>query len=890
MKYMKILDIHSLKGPNYWSIYHKLINFRLDIGEYENKPTNEMNGFLDRIKQQLPGLYEHQCSEGKPGGFFERVKRGTWMGHVVEHIALEIQVMAGMNCNYGKTRSTNDKGVYSIVFAYDEERAGIYAAHAAIRIADALAKSNDYDIQADVETLRKISKEDGLGPSTAAIVNAAVARQIPVIRLDKGSFVQLGYGNAQRKIEASITDHTGNIAVDIACDKERTKSILRDASIPVPEGDIIVDKDELLEVIETIGYPLAIKPHNGNQGKGVSLNLSTLNEVMAGFEKAKSYSNEVIVEKYFEGKDFRLLVVNYRFIAAAERTPAMVTGNGFSTILELVDMANLNPSRGDHHETILTRITIDRHTEEFLRFQERNLEDIPRKGEIIYLKRTANLSTGGTSEDITDHVHPEIIAMAERVARTIGLDICGIDFICEDISKPLKAGKGVVIEVNAAPGLRMHTHPYKGKPRPVGEAIVDMLFHRNNNGRIPIVAITGTNGKTTTARLVAHIAQTAGFTVGYTSTTGVYINGETIEEGDCTGPVSSGKVLRDPTVNFAVLECARGGILRAGLAFDQCDVGIVTNVAEDHLDLKDIHTVEEMAQVKAVIPEMVSKDGMAILNENNEHTYRMKDRLKCTVALFSINSYSPRIKEHCKNGGIAAVYRDGEIILYKGNSVVMSERVENIPVAFDGKALFMVENIMAAILAAYAKYINIKFITEALRSFKPTFENMPGRMNYMEFKNFSFLLDYAHNFHGLSALGDFIREHDAIQKVGIVSAVGDRRDIDIFNMGKASAELFDKVIIRIDEDTRGRNENEIVELIYSGIAASERKISVEIIKNEFEAIRHALFTAEPGSLIVLLSENIKEAYEYVKANAPQEKEDRELMLDEQATDEREFNF
>lgn len=887
---MKILDIHPLKGPNYWSINHKLINLRLDIGEYEDQPTDKIKGFLDRMKQLLPGLYEHHCSEGAPGGFFERVRRGTWMGHVVEHIALEIQVMAGMNCSYGKTRSTNEKGIYSIVFAYSEERAGLYAAQAAIKIAEALAKGTDYDIKSDVNALRKISLEDGLGPSTAAIVNAAIARGIPVIRLDRGSFVQLGYGNAQRKIEASITDQTGTIAVDIACDKERTKATLRGASIPVPDGDVIADKEELMEVIGEFGFPLAIKPHNGNQGKGVSLNLCTVEEVLEAFEKAKSYSNEVIVEKYFEGKDFRLLVVNYQCIAAAERTPAMVTGNGFSTIRELVDIANLNPARGDHHETILTRIKIDKHTEEFLKFQDRTLQDIPRKGEIVYLKRTANLSTGGTSEDITDYVHPEIISMAERVARTIGLDICGIDFICEDISKPLREGKGVVIEVNAAPGLRMHTHPYKGKPRPVGEAIVDMLFHKNNNGRIPIVAITGTNGKTTTARLVAHIAATAGFTVGYTSTTGVYINGETIEEGDCTGPVSSGKVLKDPTVNFAVLECARGGMLRAGLAFDECDVGIVTNVEEDHLDLKDIHSVEEMARVKAVIPELVRKDGLAILNENNEHTYRMKDRLKCNVALFSVNSYSPRIKEHCRNGGIAAVYRDGEIILLKGNTVVLSERVENIPVAFNGTALFMVENIMAAILAAYARFINIKFIIQALRSFRPTFENMPGRMNYMEFKNFSFLLDYAHNVHGLSALGDFIRGHNAIQKVGIISAVGDRRDIDIFNMGKTAAELFDKVIIRIDEDTRGRNENEIIELIHSGIAAAERHVSVEIIKNEFEAIRHALFTAVPDSLIVLLSENIKEAYEYVKTYVPEEKEEQELMFDEQATDEREFNF
>jgi len=886
---MKILDIHSLMGPNYWSINHKLINLRLDIGKYEELPTNEIEGFYERISTLLPGLYEHQCSEGKPGGFFERIKRGTWMGHVVEHIALEIQQLACMDSNYGKTRSTNEKGVYTLVFSYTEERAGIYAAHAAVRIAQALAEGRDYDLEADIVALKKIVAQDALGPSTSAIVNAAKARGIPVMRLDKGSLVQLGHGNAQHKIEASITDQTGNIAVDIACDKEKTKSTLRNASFPVPEGDIITDRKELFEVIQDMGFPLALKPHNGNQGKGVSLNLNSEAEVVAAFERAKSFSNEIIVEKYFEGMDFRLLVVNYQLVAAAKRTPAMITGDGISNIRELIIQTNLDPRRGDHHETILTKIKLDNHTEDYLKSQGMAIDHVPAKGQEIYLKRTANLSTGGTSEDVTDYVHPEIIAMAERVARTIGLDICGIDFICEDISLPLKEGKGVIIEVNAAPGLRMHTHPFKGKPRQVGEAIVDMLFHKNNNGRIPIVAITGTNGKTSTARLVAYIAETAGFTVGYTSTSGVYINGETIEEGDCTGPVSSAKVLRDPTVNFAVLECARGGMLRAGLGFDQCDVGIVTNVAEDHLDLKDIHTVEEMARVKAVIPELVKQDGMAILNEDNEHTYHMKDKLKCEVALFSIHPDSQRIKDHCKKGGIAAVFRNGEIVLLKGNTVIMSEKVENIPVAFGGKALFMVENIMAAMLAAYAQFININFIVKALRSFKPTFENIPGRMNYMEFQDFSFLLDYAHNFHGLSALGSFIKEHEATQKVGIVSAVGDRRDVDIFNMGKASAEVFDKIIIRIDEDTRGRNENEIIELMQSGIKSTGRNPSVEIITQESEAIRHAIFTAVTGSLIVLLSENIKQSYKLLK-DIPLKEKEEEIMMDEQSADEQQLNY
>lgn len=886
---MKILDIHTLKGPNYWSINHKLVNLRLDIGKYEEIPTNEIEGFYDRMTELLPGLHDHYCSEGRPGGFYERVKKGTWLGHVLEHIAIEIQVMAGMNAGYGKTRSTHEKGVYSIVFAYEEERAGIYAAHAALRITEALAEGTEYDLQKDIDQLKSIASEDRLGPTTSSIVNAALARGIPMIRLDKGTLVQLGYGNAQRRIDASITDQTSNIAVDIACDKERTKAMLRSASIPVPEGDIISEKEELAEIIEDIGFPLAIKPHNGNQGKGVSLNLCTAEEAMEAYLKARTYSNEVIVEKFFQGSDYRLLVINYRFVAAAKRTSAMVTGNGINTVRELIDKANLDPCRGDHHECILTKIRVDRHTEEFLRFQDLSLHDIPHYGQQVFLKRTANLSTGGTSEDVTDHVHPQIISMAERVARTIGLDICGIDFISEDISKNLKDGKGIVIEVNAAPGFRMHTNPSKGMARPVGEAVIDMLFHKNNNGRIPIVAITGTNGKTTTARIIAHIAETAGFTVGYTSTTGVYINNEVIEEGDCTGPVSSAKVLRDQTVNFAVLECARGGILRAGLAFDQCDVGIVTNVAEDHLDLKDIHTVADMAEVKSVIPEMVRKDGMAILNENNEYTYQMKDKLKCTVALFSINSYSPRIKDHCNKGGIACVYRNGEIMLLKGNTVVLSEQVENIPVAFGGKALFMIENIMAAILASYARFINIRFILQALRSFAPTFENMPGRMNYMEFENFGFLLDYAHNFHGISALGSFIKEHDATHKVGIVSAVGDRRDVDIINIGKASAEVFDKIIIRVDEDTRGRSENEIIDLINIGIQASAKNLSVEVIKNEQQAIRYAIETAVPDSLIVLLSENIKKSYELVKSLTPQEKE-KELMVENITTEDIPYTF
>jgi cyanophycin synthetase len=699
-----------------------------------------------------------------------------------------------------------------------------------------------------------------------------VKRHIPYIRLDKGSLVQLGYGSLQRRVFATVTDGTSNIAVDIATDKHKTKELLQAANVPVPHGHIVSGIEELAEVIARTGFPLVIKPNDGSQGRGVTLNINNAEEAIAAYERARRHSEEIVIERYYSGADYRLLVINYRLVAAAKRTPAMVTGDGISSVRELIRKTNLDPLRGEDHEKILTRIRIDQHTEDFLRCQEMTLDSIPAKGKKVYLKQTANLSTGGTSEDVTDLIHAEIRSMAERVARVIGLDICGIDFISGDISVPLKQGKGVVLEVNAAPGFRMHTHPYSGKPRQAGEAVAEMLFPGTNNGRIPIIAITGTNGKTTTTRLIAHIASTAGYKVGYTTTEGIYINGEMVEEGDCTGPVSAERVLRDTTVDFAVLECARGGMLRSGLAFDECDVGIVTNVAEDHLGLKGINTLEEMASVKSIIPESVSRNGVVVLNENNEFTYNMKNRVNCRVALFSANPVSSRIAEHCKNGGLAATYQHGRITVCQGSRVILRENVENIPSAFGGRAIFMIENILAAILAACAKNIRIHHILKALHSFMPSFENNPGRMNLIRFRNFDFMLDYAHNFHGITALGSFIRQFDSDNKVGIISAAGDRRDVDIFNIGKASAEVFDKIIIRIDEDTRGRKESEIIDLLYAGITHSDRNFPVEVIMNEQDAIYQSVTHAVPGSLIVLFSDNVKKSFDLIRELKKKEEE------------------
>jgi cyanophycin synthetase len=872
---MKILDTRILNGPNYWSVNHKVIIATLDIEKYEELPTNKIRGFTTRLVRILPGLKEHHCSLSQAGGFITRMKSGTWMGHVAEHIAIELQTMSGMQSNYGKTVSAGKKGIYEVIISFKEENACIYALNAALTIIEAAVKGTSYDPAGDVKNIKKIARTYGLGPSTSEIVRAAIARNIPFIRLDQGSLVQLGYGSALKRIEATITDNTSSIAVDLASDKHRTKILLDNESIPVAYGLLINEKSELAEAVEKIGFPIVIKPNDSNQGKGVSLNITNYSDALEAFEKAKCFSKNIIVESYFNGDDYRLLVINYKLVAASRRTPAMVTGDGFSEIGDLIKEINSSPDRGEDHETILTRIPVDNNTVEYLKSQNLSLKSIPAAGNKVYLKRTANLSTGGTAEDITNLVHPNIASMAERAARVVGLDICGIDYISEDISS--QSARGAVLEVNAAPGFRMHTHPSKGKSQPVGDAVVEMLFPGKNEGRIPVIAITGTNGKTTTTRLIAHIAASAGYKVGFTTTEGIYINGFLIEEGDCTGPVSARKVLSDRSVNFAVLECARGGILRSGLAFDKCSTGIVTNVAEDHIGLRGINSLEDMAHVKSLIPESVNKNGLAILNEGNDLTYSMLDRVKCRVAFFSLNHKSPRIIEHCSKGGIAAVCRNKMVVLLKGNRELLSDDVENIPCSFGGKAPFMIENLLAAILGAYSEGINPETIKMALRTFIPSFENNPGRMNLITFKNFSFLLDYAHNFHGISALGSYIRNYEATEKIGIISAAGDRRDIDIFNVGKASSELFDRIIIRVDSDTRGRPEKELIDLLYAGVTHQKHNFPVTVIRKEEEAVRYSLDNAVAGSIIVLFSEHIKIIFEMLNKYRREEMKVRELI-------------
>ena len=862
---MKILEIKVMNGPNYWSARrHKLIVMLLDLEELEEKPTDKIPGFLEGLKKLLPSMYEHRCSEGVPGGFFQRVEEGTWMGHVIEHIALEIQTLAGMDTGFGRTRESDKKGVYHVVFSYYEAKAGIYAAKASVRIAEALINGEEYDLETDLQNMREIREDERLGPSTGSIVEEAIKRRIPYIRLNSSSLVQLGYGVNQKRIRATIASTTSSIAVEIACDKEETKNLLEAAEIPVPRGTIIYDEDDMKRVIDKIGYPIVTKPVNGNHGKGATTNIRTWDDAVTALAAAKKYSRGVICEKFITGRDFRVLVIDYKFVAAALRTPAAVIGDGESTIQELIDKVNADPRRGYGHEKVLTSIKVDDFTNDMLNKKGYTLETVITKDEELWLKPTANLSTGGTATDVTDYVHPSNVFMCERIAKIIGLNICGIDIMAEDLSKPITEIGGAVLEVNAAPGFRMHLDPTEGLPRNVAESVIEMLYPAGSSARIPIIAISGTNGKTTTTRLIAHIVKQAGHKVGYTTTDGVYIQNQMMVKGDCTGPVSAEFVLKDPTVDFAVLECARGGLLRAGLGFHNCDVAVVTNVAEDHLGLGGIDTLEKLAKVKAVPAETVFPEGFAILNADDDLVFNMQKNLDCKVALYSIDENNPRIKEQCAKNGLAAVYEHGFVTILKGGWKIRVEKVTNIPVTFSGKAEFNIMNVLAATLAVYVRDFKIEDIKLALQTFIPSPALTPGRMNMFHFRNYSVMVDYAHNTHGLNAVGKFVTAYDASVKVGIIAGVGDRRDQDLISLGVEAAKIFDEIIIRQDKNTRGRTEKEIIDLMSEGINSVDPAKKVTVITKESEAIDFAIQNAVKDSFIVIISDVIPDALEQIK--------------------------
>jgi len=760
------------------------------------------------------------------------------------------------------------------VFDCADEESGRLTAEKAVLIAQNLVDGTETEIDQHIEEIRMKNFENSPGPSTASILREASSRDIPVIKLEDNSTWQLGYGCNQKRISATITSLTSYTAVETVCDKEVCRDLLKSMSVPIAEGDAIDSLEELKDTIDFLGFPLVIKPAKGNQGRGVTTDITSFEEAEKAFVFASTICDRVIVEKYIPGFDYRLLMVDGKLAAAAKRTPAHVVGDGKSTVQQLIDKVNLDPKRGDGHENVLTKIHIGPAAKNILSKKSYTLKSVLKNKEVLYLDYAANLSKGGTAEDVTDQVHPDVVKTASRVSEITGLDICGIDLMAKTLTKPLTDTGGVVLEVNAAPGFRMHLYPTKGVPRNVASPVIDMLFPKDKNSRIPIMAVTGTNGKTTTTRLIAHIMKEAGRRVGYTTTDGIYVNDKLIMKGDCGGPKSAQMILKDPTVDTAVLECARGGILRAGLGFDRCDVAVVTNVAADHLGMKGIDTLNQMAHLKSVVPESVHPGGYAVLNADDDRVYRMREKIQCTPVLFSVKDDNIRLSEHRKTGGLCVVLTDKTVTIWDGPNTHIIEHIENIPLSFGGRALFMIENILAAVAVAYSQKVSPEVIRRSLTSFVPSPKLTPGRMNLFQFEDYDVLVDYCHNPAGLVAIKNFIDNSDYLYKTGIICGIGDRRKEDSFELGRLAAELFCKIIIREDTDLRGKAAGETTAIVKQGIESSCFNPPVVSISNEKQALLFAMENTLPETLIMLCVEKIDEVINMLKLMQKQEKRKR----------------
>ena len=902
---MRVLETGAYRGPHlYGSI--PMIRIQVDLGGLEHWPSNRLPSFNDRLVAMLPGLDRHGCSLHRRGGFLERLRDGTWLGHVAEHVAIELQSTIGVPVTRGKTRSVKGRpGVYNVMFAYQDEALGRMAGRFAFELVDsllpeglrgiagldrvhegdtALRSNGTFSLDLALDELRRLHRRTALGPTTLSLVQEAERRGIPVLRLDDRSLVQLGTGRHQRRIRASITSLTSQIATDAAGDKDLTKSLLRDAGLPVPKGAVVRRADDAVREAGRIGYPVVTKPLDGNHGRGVSIGLMSEDEVRRGFEEAAEHGRYVIVEQFYRGNDHRILVVDGEIIAVAERIPAHVVGDGRSTIAQLVERVNQDPRRGDGHEKVMTRITVDEHVIGLLAKSGLTPESVPEAGRTVYLRDTANLSTGGTAVDRTDDIHPDNATIARRAARAIGLDVCGIDFMAPDIAKSVHETGGGIVEVNAAPGFRMHLQPSEGRPRNVARPVLDMLFPKGAPTRIPILAITGTNGKSTTSRMIGRVLRTQGLTVGITSTTGIYINDERIVEADASGPWSAGVVLRDPTVDVAVLETARGGILRAGLGFPECDVGLVTNVQPDHLGLKGIETIEDLAWVKSVVVEAVRRDGTSVLNADDPNTVRMQRRAGGRIAFFSLRGGDDMpdfLRKHIEDGGLAVVRepsdRGGDIVIHDDGDSLHLMRVAEIPATLDGMAEFNAANALAAIAVCHAHGVPHQVIRTGLSTFTVSFEQSPGRLNVFDGHGFRVILDYAHNPAGLRALGEMIRKMRPRHRrvIGMVNIPGDRRDEDMHEMGALAARYFDEIIFREDPARRGRRPGEIVALLAEGaLSTGFPQERIRRIFNEDEAAEACLGSAEPGDLVVLTPTDVEAMWQQVLDYRVKPKPDR----------------
>ncbi|NCT71963.1 MAG: cyanophycin synthetase [Xanthomonadaceae bacterium] len=888
---MRILERSVYVGPSQHA-HFPVIRLLLDLGELEQWPTARLGpGFIDGLVAAVPSLAEHGCSYREPGGFLRRMREGegTWLGHVLEHVAIELQNIAGEDVTFGKTRSVDGRpGVYTVVYEYAQREEGIAAGELALKLLCSLMPEEtrpagsvpaDWHWEEARDDFIRYAQKRALGPSTASLVRAGVERGIPWLRLNNQSLIQFGHGKYQQRIQATITGKTPYISVELASDKEETNKILGSLGLPVPRQHLVTSQSEAVKAAQRLGGPVVLKPYNGNHGRGITINISGDDEIRAAFDAAREHSRSVIVETFQEGADHRLLVVNGELIAATRRTPGHVVGDGRRTITDLVEIVNQDPRRGVGHEKVLTRLELDREANLMMERVGYTADSVPEEGEVVFLRSTANLSTGGTATDVTDIIHPDNRDMAVRAVRAIGLDVGGVDFISPNIAESYKNIGGAICEVNAAPGFRMHVAPSEGTPRDAAGPVIDMLFPPGTPSRVPIAAVTGTNGKTTTARMLAHITKMAGYTPGLTTTDGVYIDGQRTVEGDMTGPVSARMVLSDPHIDLAVLETARGGLLRAGMGVPEVDVGAVLNIAADHLGLKGIDTLEQLAEIKRIVVE-VAKD-CAVLNADDVNVLKMSGYTDAkTICYVTMNPSHALVREHIRAGGRACALEAGVnghmVTLYDKGSHIPLMWTHLIPATLEGRALHNVQNAMFAAAMAFSLGIKLDAIRQGLRTFDTTFFQAPGRMNVYDEHPFKVVMDYAHNAHAVGMMADLAQRLDvAGRRIVVVAAPGDRRDEDIQDIARAVAGRFDHYVVKRDDSLRGRDGDEVPRIIARALqAAGVADTAIEQIPDEQQAIDAALRMGKSGDLVLVFADALARSWKQITKFTPEGAEPR----------------
>jgi cyanophycin synthetase len=856
-EFMKIESIRTIPGSNVFS-YRPVLVMRLDLGDLFERESREFEGFNQRLLNILPRLQTHHCGLGRPGGFVTRLREGTYFGHIVEHVALELADLADLGAIHGKTR--HDEGrVYNVVIEYKAERAATYLLERAVDLVEGIIEDRAFDLKAALAHARQLVADWEPGPSTRAIMDAAEERGIPCRRDGTGSRLQLGYGKYRRYVQAAMTDNTSEIAVELAQDKDDTKKRLRANGIPVPNGIVVRSLEEANDALETLTKPVAVKPLTGHQGHGVSLEVSTPEEMNVAFDAAQEFSSTILIEEMFWGRNYRVVVIAGKMVAASERLPSTVVGDGVNSIRQLIEIENQNPLRGVGHERPLTRIKVDVDVRTHLAHAGMSLDTVPAVDERVTVSNRTNLSTGATARDVTGEVHPTIARLCERVARLIGLDICGVDLVIPDISTPI--AEGGVIEVNAAPGLRMHHFPSEGQSRDVAGALVESVYPPGTPSRIPIISVTGTNGKTTVTRMIGHVLSNMGLCVGMTTTDGIYIDGECVVEGDTTGPKSAAVVLSDPAVETAVLETARGGIIRRGLGYDWSDIGVLTNIGDDHIGQDGIKSIEDVVFIKSLIAERVREGGALILNADNEHLVRLATservtKLRRTIVYFSLDEKNLVVREHLRAGGTAYFATQRAVIEANGSTRRRIADLTVLPIVMNGAADFQIANLLAAIAACRAHGVSRDVLVKSLIDFS-SYANNPGRANLYRLNGGHVMVDYGHNSDAFEAICRLASNWSELRVTGIIGVPGDRDDTVIAHAARVAATGFSRLIVKEDADLRGRAPGEVSGLLFDAVREVAPAVECEVVLDEVEALRRAVSQMIKGEVIVVFYEKLK---------------------------------